>query len=126
METELDECGSQADSGRAGSRTRSVVSCGADKVLPVAQGGTPDRSSGTLRNMVYGTSPGAVPHAKEPKKSGTASFADREKSPQSEPVDRLDVGAGVGIHRCERPELFAAIRSRIFEYRLRALHRNSR
>ena len=44
---------------------------------------------------------------------------------ESEPSRGLDLGTSLGAHRQAPNQLLAAIRSRLFEHRLRALHRNS-
>src|SRR6266576_2325906 len=69
----------------------------------------PDGGSQPLRALVYRPAQRAVANEKKSQKSGAASLAGRQDSLEGESSRRLDVGASVGIHGGEQPQLSSSI-----------------
>src|SRR6266852_4293869 len=95
-------------------------------MLPTAQSRALVPSAGTLRALVYGLAARAIAHAEESQKDRRTPLAERKKTFESEPPRGLDLGASMGVHGPEPNQLFAAVRSGLFEHRLRTVHGNSR
>src|SRR2546421_370845 len=121
-----DQRASKKYCGTTGILAWNSPSHGSHTVLPVAQSGTPDGGSRPLRALVYRLAQRAVANAKKSQKSGAASFAGRQDPPEGESSGRLDVGASVGIHRGEGPQLSSPVRRRIRQHRLPTVHGHSR
>src|SRR5713101_2816279 len=96
------ECDSTENRGATGIAIRDFIPQRSDEMLPTAQGRAALPGAGTLRDLVHGLAPGAIAHAKESQEGRRTPLAEREKTFESEPPRRLDLGTSMGIHRYAR------------------------
>src|SRR5712691_4696230 len=126
MVFEPGECDSTKNGGTTGVGIRDLIPQRSREMLPTAQSRSLVPGAGALRALVYGLAARAIAHAEESQEGGRTPLAERQKTFESEPPGGLDLGTSVGIHGQESNQLFAAVRSRISEYWLRAVHGNSK
>ncbi len=107
-------------------RTGDSLSGGSGQVLPTSQGRAFDGVARTIRHLVHWLASRTISDTKKSQKDRTAPVAERENCIESQPARRLDLGAGLGIHRQTQPKLSPAVRPGLCEHRLRALHGDSR
>src|SRR5580658_9912962 len=114
-----------ADRRAAGIAVRRSLPIQSHAMLPAAQGRAADAIAGALRNLVHRVAPGTIAFAKKSENSGAASPAQRQDAFESESAGGLELETSLELRGRASAELLAAIRRRLLEHRLSALHRHT-